>query len=81
METGRQVKSIREKYGTLHKENKRGKNYVMKPMRSESMASVEISNYTTEVVRRHCTKTMKKSLERKPAHLQYVLRQRTVISY
>ena len=61
METGR------------HKEI-RGKN-LMKSKRSELMTNTETSDYTTEAVRRHCTKTLKKCLERKPAHRQDVLSQ------
>ena len=43
----------------------------MRPKRSGSRISTEKSNYTAEVLGRKCT--LKKSLERKPAHLQDVL--------
>ena len=46
---------------------------MLESKRSESMTSADTSNYTTEAVRRHCTNTMKKYLERKPAHPRDVL--------
>ena len=45
------------------------------------MTSAETSNYTTEVRSRQCTKTLKKSLERKHAHPKDVLSQKTVKSF
>ena len=44
----------------------------MKPKRNGSITSIETSIYTTELLSRQCTETMKKSLEAKLAHPQYV---------
>ena len=43
---------------------------VTRPKRSGSLTSAETSNYTTEVLSRKCSKTLKKSLEKKPPHPQ-----------
>ena len=40
---------------------------MMKPKRSGSITSAETSNYTPEALSRQCTKTLQKSLGRKPA--------------
>ena len=51
---------------------------MMKPKRKRSKTSAETSNYIAEVQSRQCTITLKKSPERKHAHPQDVLGQKTV---
>ena len=71
MEKRRQVKYNQEIYETLHKEIR--ETNLIKLKRSGSMTSAETPKYTKEIVNTHCTKTLKKSLERKPAQAQNIL--------
>ena len=45
------------------------------------MKSAETSNFTTEVLSRHCIKILKKSMERKPTHPQDFLSQKILTSF
>ena len=60
---------------------KQSEKSVMKPKRSGSMTSTETSNRTAEVPSRQCTKTLKKSLERKPANPSNDLNHKTMTSF